>query len=297
MSFIEKKPRKWGDRRDGVWVKNMPGLNTIMAHLFPNRTDREVFLQQEIDITDLLKYIEAKNGPDAEFKMTLFHCIVTMIARVINERPYMNRFIQGGRIYERDEITLSFVAKRRFAEHSEESLMVLKAHADDTVDTIGKRIVGDVTKMRKENKSLGIDKVMDNFAKIPRPLLIIVIRIIRILDFWGINPKALTEGDPNYTTVLLSNLGSIKVPSVYHHLNNYGTNSIMITIGTITRRPVLHEDGTIEMRDFVDMGATLDESISDGFYMGRSLKLVQYISAHPELLDRPLQEDSGYDYK
>ena len=97
--------------------------------------------------------------------------------------------------------------------------------------------------------------------------------------------------------MLISNLGSIKCPAVYHHLNNYGTNSVMITIGAMHKAPAVMPDGSIQVRDFVDIGAVLDERIGDGFYFARSLKLIQHICAHPELLDRPLEEDSGYDYK
>ena len=176
--------------------------------------------------------------------------------------------------------------------------MTLTAHDDDNIDTFSKKIVGDITEMRKsEHSTGGIDEVLDKFAALPRIVLIIVVRIIRWLDFWGLNLDALTEGDPNYTTILASNLGSIKCPAVYHHLNNYGTNSILITIGTLHKEEVLMEDGHKEIRDVVDVGATLDERIADGFYFARSLKLIKYIFAHPEMLDQPLSEPSGFDYK
>ena len=122
-------------------------------------------------------------------------------------------------------------------------------------------------------------------------------RLIRILDFWGKNPHILTDGDPNYTTILASNLGSIQCPAVYHHLNNYGTNSIMVTIGTLHKEEMLMPDGRKEIRDVLDIGATLDERIADGFYFARSLKLIKHIFAHPELLDKPLGEDSGFTYE
>ena len=132
---------------------------------------------------------------------------------------------------------------------------------------------------------------------LPRPLLAASIRVIRYLDFWGLNPSFLTDGDPNYSSILVSNLGSIRCPSVYHHLNNYGTNSVMVTIGTLHKEEVLMEDGHREVRDVIDIGATLDERIGDGFYFARSLKLVHYIFSHPELLERPLNEPSGFDYR
>ncbi len=297
MSFVEKRPRKWGDRRDGHWVKDAPGLNVVMANILPKRTECEVYLHQEIDITDLLTYLEAKNTPDSPYKTTLFHCIVTIVARAVNERPLLNRFVQGGRIYQRDEITISFVAKRQFTDHSEESLMVYKPKGSDTLADVSRKIAGDVRQMRKQTSAVGLDETVNALGRLPRLLLMLIARIVRYLDFWGKVPRMLTEGDPNYTSVLLSNLGSIKCPSVYHHLNNYGTNSVMVTIGTMRKAPVVQPDGSVQIRDIVDIGATLDERIGDGFYFARSLKLIQYICAHPELLDRPLEEDSGYDYQ
>ena len=191
MSFLEKQPRKWGDRRDGVWVKDAPGLNVVMCHLFPKRTDCEVYLHQEIDVTDLLTYIDRKNTSDAPFKTTMFHCFVDIIARVLNERPYLNRFIQGRRLYQRDEITVSFVAKRRFADHSEEALMQYRANGSDTLEDISRFIVGEVHEMRKDDSCHGIDKVIDSFAKLPRPILMMCMGIVRILDYFGKNPNTI----------------------------------------------------------------------------------------------------------
>jgi len=290
--------RKFGDRRDGRWIKDVTGLQTIMMHIMPNRADAEVCFRDTFDCTEVVKYIEAKNLEHPNYKTTIFHCIIVAIARMVNERPKMNRFVQGRRTYERDEISLSFMAKRRFADSAEEAFMVVVPKATDTLDTISHKIYGDVTEVRKhEHSTGGIDSVVDSFAKIPRILLMIIIRIIRWLDFWGINPKALTDGDSNYTTCLLSNLGSIKCPSVYHHLNNYGTNSFMVTVGTLHKEELVMPDGHKEIRDVIDISATLDERIADGFYFARSLKLIKHIFEHPELLDKPIGEPSEYDFK
>ena len=293
-----KPKRHWGDRRDGRWVKDVPGLQTVMAHILPNRTDCEVYLHESFDITELLPYLEKKNAEHPEYKTTVFHALIMSVARMIRERPKMNRFIQGRRMYERYEISLSFVAKRRFRDDGEEALMFFVPRDDETLDSFSRRIVSDVRETRKSESSTGgIDAVIDGFAKIPRLLLMRALRIVRWLDFWGINPKALTDGDPNYSTVLLANLGSIQGPAVYHHLNNYGTNSIMVTVGTIHKEERIMPDGSKQVRDVVDIGATLDERIGDGFYFVRSLKLVKHIFAHPELLDRPLNEPSNFDFK
>ena len=297
MPDIETEPRRrWGDRRDGRLVR-APGLQTIMCYLMPKRTDCEVYLSDQLDATELLPYLERVNAEHPEYKTTLFHCFVTACARMVKERPLMNRFIQGYRMYERDEISLAFVAKRRFADGADESLMFLVPREEDALPQVSRKIAGEVGQMRKsEHSTGGVDALLDSLAKLPRLLLMLIVRVVRWLDFWGVNPKALTDGDPNYATVFCSNLGSIRCPSVYHHLNNYGTNSIMITIGTLHKEEVLMPDGTRQLRDMVDIGATLDERIADGFYFARSLKLVKHIFAHPELLDQPLNVPSGFEF-
>ena len=294
----ETVKRRFGDRRDGRWVRDVPGLTTIMMHLMPSRTAAEVYVNEKIDVTDLLQWLEKKNAQHPEYKTTLMHCFIVAIARMIRERPKMNRFIQGRRMYERYNISLSFVAKRRFSDHAEEALMFFTPKDTDTLDTLSYKIAGQVKETKKsEHSTGGIDATVDAFAKIPRLLLIPVIGIIRCLDFWGVNPKFLTDGDTNYSTVLLTNLGSIKGPAVYHHLNDYGTNSIVAAIGTIHKEELVMPDGSKQIRDVVDLGATLDERIADGFYFVRSLKLVKHIFAHPELLDQPIGEPSNFDFK
>lgn len=289
--------KRWGDRADARYIRDVSGLTTIMLHLMPKRTESEVYLSDKIDATELVKFIEKKNAQHDNYKTTIFHCFVLAVARMIRERPKMNRYVQGRRIYERDEISLTFMAKRRFADDAEEAFMMVVPRDTDTIDEISHQIYGDVREARKsEHSTGGIDAVVDKFARIPRLILMAVIKVIRWLDFWGRVPKGLKDGDSNYSTVLLSNLGSIQGPAVYHHLNNYGTNSIMITVGTLHKEEMVMPDGRKELRDVLDFGATIDERIGDGFYFVRSLRLVKYIFAHPELLDRPLGEPSGFEY-
>lgn len=292
----DKRKRRWGDRKDGYIVK-APGLQTVMTTLMPNRTDCEVYLNDKIDVTELLKYLEKKNAENPDKKTTVFHCFVTALARMVHERPTMNRFIQAARIYQRYEISIAFVARRTFVDGSDEALLFFVPKETDTINEIRDFIIGTVKETRKsEHATGGVDALLDKFAAMPRLLMMFLVWIIRCLDFWGINPDFITEGDPNYSSIFLSNLGSIKGPSIYHHLNNYGTNSFMTTIGTIHKEEMTMPDGHKEIRDVVDVGVTIDERIGDGFYFIRSLNLLKYIFAHPELLEKPLSEPSGYQY-
>ena len=128
----------------------------------------------------------------------------------------------------------------------------------------------------------------------PSPILHIFIGLLQRLSSSGHLPEILTDGDINHTTVLLSNLGSIQCDCCYHHLNNYGTNSILITVGVIHKEPKVMEDGSVAIRDVMKLGFTADERIADGFYFARSLKLLEHLLTHPELLDIPMGEEIHY---
>ncbi|MBQ0059889.1 MAG: 2-oxo acid dehydrogenase subunit E2 [Lachnospiraceae bacterium] len=285
-------------KNGGYRPDDVTGLQKLMCHLWPNRTDCEVCLFDTFDCTEVVRYLEEKNASHPDYKTTIFHATIVAVARMVLERPLMNRFVQGRRIYQREDVSLSFTAKRRFADGAEESLMTISPRPDDTLDTISKHLYGDIHQMRKSDHGTdGIDGVINSLMSLPLPLQMLIVKVVRLLDFWGLTPKALKDGDPHYTSVLLSNLGSIKCPAVYHHLTNYGTQSIMITIGTLRKEQVMMPDGTMQVRVLIDVTATLDERIGDGFYFARSLKLIKHIFAHPELLDLPMSEPSGFDYK
>ena len=288
--------RKFGDRKDGRRIRDIDGLHSIMMHIMPKRTESEVYMEFPLDITELLAFIDQRNLEHPEYKTTVFHCILAALARVITMRPYLNRFICGRKLYERNEITLSFVAKRKFQDHAEESLMVLTARDDTCLSTITRKVVGDVKELRQEKGSNDFDQVIDTIGHLHSPILHIFISLLQWLSAIGRLPDVLTDGDTNHTTVLLSNLGSIKCDCCYHHLNNYGTNSIMITVGVIHKEPRVMEDGSIQVRDMINLGFTADERIADGFYFARSLKLAAHLISHPELLDIPLKEEISYEF-
>ncbi len=236
-----------------------------------------------------------KNSGNADYKTTVFHCVVAGIGRVVQARPYLNRFVCGRKLYARNEITLSFVAKRKFQDHAEESLMTITAHNDTNLTAISRKITGDVEQLRHEKGSNDFDAIIDRVGHLPGPILHLFIGLLQRLSAIGCLPAALTQGDTNHTTVLLSNLGSIQCDCCYHHLNNYGTNSIMVTVGVIRDVPQLMEDGSVSVRKIMKLGFTADERIADGFYFAKSLKLLEYLLTHPQLLEVSLGEEIAYD--
>ena len=129
---------------------------------------------------------------------------------------------------------------------------------------------------------------METLIRLPRFLLrFLVNHILFPLDRKGRVPYDLIKADPNYSSIFLTNLGSIGLGSGYHHLNNWGTNSFFAVIGKRHLAPAWQEDGTEEVRPVITLGLTLDERIGDGFYYAGTVRLLRAILEHPEILEQP----------
>ncbi len=265
-----------GGRKDAVRIYPEDPVHILMPYMMPRRHEAEVYLNQEIDITELLRWVDEKNK-DLEYKLTFFHTMVAITAKTVYSRPLLNRFVKGKKFYQRNDVSVSFVAKDKFSYDAEERLMVFTMDENELPVDLSKRILEDVHNAKSSGNASS--NTYKKLTKVPSFILSIAKVLVMWLDKKGWLPDFLTEDDFNFSTVLLSNLGSIKCDAVYHHLNEYGTNSVVITIGTIHKK-----DG----RDVVNIGATVDERIADGFYFAKSLKYVQYIASHPELLDEKI---------
>lgn len=274
------------NRTDGTRIKDLDGFHSIVPYVMPKRTEAEVSSFEKFDVTDLMAYIKERNEKEGT-NLKLFHAICTAAARTIYHRPKMNIFIAGRRFWQRKDITLSFVVKRTFEDVAEESLMTLKVDPEMTFSSISDMILGSVSKVRTESGN-ELGKTMDFVGRLPRCVLVLLFGILRRLEYFGVMPRSLMKGDPNYSTVLLSNLGSIGAGAPYHHLSNYGTCSIMITIGTMHPETCRMPDGTEQERLMVDLTLTLDERIADGFYFARSLRITKYLLEHPESLEETI---------
>ncbi len=287
--------RKWGDRYDAKRIRDIDGMHFYMAYLMPKRCDAEVYINEKLDITELLKYINEKNAT-GERKVTLFHCMIAAVARTVKMRPLLNRYISGKHYYMRNDISMGFTVKKQFTDHAEETLMIYHPKDNERLVDITDKLSPKVSEIKKENKSQSVDDILNIVKKLPKPIMHIFMALMRFMDNTGLMPKAFSSVDTNYVTVLLSNLGSIKCDAVYHHLNNFGTNGIVITIGTMHKETVFDENGAPVVRDIVNIGVTLDERIADGFYFARSLKLIKHIFKNPELLDKTLGEEIDFEF-
>lgn len=290
---IEQKPHRRGDRPDAWLVRGLDSMHQIMPYTMPNRTDNEAVMTETIELSALNAWLKEKNVEGIEFKYTMFHAILAALTKTIYERPLLNRFISRCCYYDRKEISYSFVVKKKLADHAAEAVSILRVDLDDErsmIEQMYQKVRSFVYDVRKKEKSDGTTDVMDILTKMPRFMTAFVMSILRFLEKRGRMPASVQRVDPYCSTVFISNLGSIRMSAQYHHLANWGTNSIFVIIGEKYKKRFLLDDGTEELREVVDLSITVDERIADGVYFANSVHYLKHLLETPELLDKTIRE-------
>ena len=285
--------REWGDRRDATLVRDIDSMHFIMPLILPNRCDNEAFISETIDLTNVMKYLEDKNADDPVYKYNLFQVMVTALLKTITLRPKLNRFYANYNLYQRREVSAAFTIKKIFSDDGDEALAFIHSKESDTIDSIHDEIYRQVSYVRNDGKDQST-KSMDLLQLTPLPLKKALGYGARFLDRHGWMPYSAIATDPFRSSVVLANLGSIKLHAGYHHLTNWGTTSIFCVVGEMKERPFLNDRGEEEMRMSVDIGLTVDERVTDGYYCSKTVRLLKKLLDEPQLLDKPLGEKVEY---
>ncbi len=291
--------RRRGDRRDAALVRDLDSMHAFFPLMMPNRADNEAFIQEVIDLTAIEAYLEQKNALNPEHKYTFFHVILAALSRTVQMRPRMNRFIIGGKYYDRDNITFSLIAKKAFSDTGDESIVILKYDTDSekpAIDVLHDKLCDFVYTMRTTNKTDNTTDILDTFAKGPQWVRQLIMDVLCALDKHGKMPKDIAREDPYNSTVFISNLGSIKLNAGYHHLSNWGTNSVFVVVGEKHMQPFYDEKGEATVKPALALGITLDERIGDGYYFSKTIRLLKKLLTEPALLDIPAKEELNIEY-
>lgn len=280
--------KRIGDRKDAKKVRNLDGLHNVMIDIKPERCDSDVYMNKEIDVTKLIKYVEKYKKEHPDNKITYFHAFAMAFAKTIYNKPLLNRFVANRTFYDRNDVIIAFVAKIAFEEDSEEVMINIKVNKDDNIFTLRDKITKRVAKIRnskKGEKKENTNNIVDVVGKLPKLIRMIVTGALKFLDKHGWLPESITKDNLYYSSVILSNLGNFKIGSIYHNIVNFGTSSIIATMGMIHKSKVIDKDGKEKIIDVCDFGVNMDERIADGYYFAKSIKVLEYILDNPELLE------------
>ena len=273
-------------RPDGVYIRDLKPLRRMIPYIMPTRNEAIVYFEQRLDVTNTLAYVARRNEGLEEKEISLFQVLLCGLVRTIGLRPKMNRFVVGRRLYQRNDIAMSFAVKKRMADDANMTTVKVVFDADDTVDQVAARVKEAVGVGRGRRKTTS-EKEMSFFTRLPRFMLRFVMGAQKTLDYFNLLPAGMIRADPLYATMVVANLGSVGIDSAYHHLYEYGTVPLFATIGKVAREPMAMDDDSLAVRDVLRIRYSFDERITDGFYCARSLDLMKDYIRDPEQLETP----------
>ena len=294
-SKFDRKKRR-GDRKDGWRVRNIDSYAKFVPLLMPDRDAASIFFKETVEATQLIRFVEKCNAERKENssvkKYTYFSVFLTALARTLAMRPHLNRFVAGGRLYQRRDVKLCFVAKREMKEEAPETDVVVSFRRDVCLDDVTLKIQGDIRAAKDTESKDHTTNFMDVLMKFPTWM----VRAFKgLMDFCVRHdcfPQSLMDVDAMQCSAFVSNLGSLGLENVpFHHLYDRGTCSLFLVIGNIYKDQVYVPGQGFAEKDVVDFTVTLDERVSNGMYYIKAVSLFKYYIEHPEELLRRLSED------
>lgn len=272
----------FGHRSDGKKVKNLPPFFRVIPSIMLDRADSQVYFKQDIPLKALDEYIDKK--AEEGIKLSYMHIIYAALVRIISLRPSLNRFAMNGSIYERDKIYVSLVVKKSLTDDGQETSIKLPFNGDETLFEI-KDVLDSVIEKNKDTSTVNnTDSLAKAFSLVPDGLIRFAIKFLFFLDRHGLMPKKIIEASPFHTSVFLTNVGSLGIDSIYHHLYNFGTTSMFFAMGK-KKKSYIYDDDEIKEEKCITLAFVGDERICDGYYYANSFKLLNKYLKKPELLE------------
>ena len=268
-------------RSDGELVRGLDPVRRFLPFLMPTRTESFVLCRQQVDPAAAKRLLAGLNAGRAHAsRITLFHLLLRAVARVLEERPRLNRFVAGGRIYQRRGVWISFSAKRSMDEQAPIFSCKREFFPDESIEEMVDGLQRQLGAGRAGEESVS-DREVAVLLKMPAWLLRLAMKGARVLNALNLWPRSMIAGDPMFASVFVANLGSVGIDACYHHNYEHGTIPIFITMGRSETVPVVVGGERVEAREMFELKYTYDERIEDGLYCARALERLKYLLENP----------------
>jgi hypothetical protein len=284
--LMTQRKRRFGDRYDGRKLRSLDPFYKIIPYIMRTRIDAQNYFEEKIEISNTEAFIIRKRRETGE-RISFLHVIIAAMVRTISQKPGVNRFVAGQKIFARNEISISFVLKKEFNEESPETTLKVKFNAADSFMDIVRKVNTAIEENRKPDTKNDTDKLAKLIMAIPGQLVRFLVWVLRSLDYIGLMPKIINRLSPFHTSVFITDLGSIGIQPVYHHLYDFGTTSLFVAFGIKMKEKVINSDNEITNKKYVRVCVVTDERIVDGHYFATAFKLYRNLIKRPEVLDQP----------
>lgn len=294
MKPLEGRIRKRGDRYDGFLVRNVEPMGTLIPFIMKTKTDSWVLMDDKIDITHTQEFMREMRKSGKLPTLSLYQIVYAAMVRTIVDVPEINRFVQNGRIYARNEIKGSMVVMRGLSKESERTTIMPRFELEDTLYDVVERINKEIApidlsrkKVREDDNKSAFDVLQTALSAVPAFFLHRVFDILKLLDRHGMLPKSLNRLSPFHSSFFITNMGSMGMMPVYHHIYEFGTLSCFGAIGAIDTVYEMNRYGETHKKLYLNTKFVADERATDGFIYAMAMKDFKKYVMKPELLLDP----------
>jgi len=283
---MSRYKHRFGDRKDGRLLRSLPAFAKFMPYIMPTRNDGCNNYEESFEVSAVDRRLRQLRVSGYK-GIGILHFIIAAYVRGLSMLPGVNRFIAGRRIYARNSIEVVLTVKRSLSIDATETTIKVKFEPTDTITDVYRKMTEKIDEIKANDGNNNTEDVAEALTKAPRFLLRFAILILRIMDYFGWLPEALTDASPFHGSMIITDMGSLRIGPIYHHLYNFGTLPVFIAFGAKRHAYELDRHGNMVDNKYVDMKFVLDERTVDGHYYSQFMQAMRYIFQHPEILETP----------
>lgn len=285
--YLETMMRKriLRDRNDGYYLTKLDPIARLIPYIMRERTDAHVYFQERISLDKVEPFLKAYRR-EHKVKIGFMHLMVAAMVRAMSQKPKINRFVAGNKIYARNHIAISYMIMKKMSENGSETAIKNYYKPEATLHDVVNLVNEDVSFNKNEDSANDTDGLAKLLNYMPGFVLRFAMGLIRWSDAKGILPKSILEASPFHTSMFITNLGSLGIKAAYHHIYNIGTTSLFLAFG-IKEKKIVKVNGVDVVKKYIDIKIVADERIVDGYYYANTMKLAIKYLENPELLLLP----------
>lgn len=269
--------------KEGRRIRSSIPMDAMTPFIMPTRSGATNSFYASADITKCEEFLRTMRR-EGMTGLGMMHIFIAAYARVISQYPGINRYIRGQRLYARNGIQICLTVKKELKLNAPESVVKFHINPTDTLSEVYENINYLVSENKQEGDRNSMDTLARILVKLPGLLLRGTVGALRSFDYFGLLPGAIINLSPFHGSMFISNLGSLGMPPIYHHLYNFGNLPMFITMGKKHTEYTINRDGGTDKHRMIDFTLVCDERICDGHYYSCAFKLLKKLIENPERL-------------
>ncbi len=278
--------RRIGDRKDGRLLRSLSPFYRFIPYIMVKKNDACNQFEDTVEISEAERWFRAKRQEGWK-SIGMLHLFIASYVRAVSQMPGLNRFVGGQKLYARNKIEVVMTVKKALTIEAEETTIKVVFEPTDTVFDVYRKLNEKVDEIKANDEDNNTEKVAGALMKIPGLILKFAVWILNIMEYFGIIPQALLDASPFHGSMIITDLGSIGIPPIYHHIYNFGNLPLFVAFGAKRRVTELDRVGVPVERKYIDYKVVMDERTVDGMYYALAFKYLKYFLKNPAELENP----------